>query len=103
MAKTRYSVLDTPDVLLFQLERFQKSGKKITSLMSFPLQLEFHESNFSLAAVINHHGSVSSGHYTACVNKNNQWFSCNDHTVISIDSRNVVTPHSYLLFYVKSK
>jgi len=101
MAKTQYSVLDTPGVLLIQLERFQRSGKKVTQTMTVPFILRFQGFDFSLVAVINHHGSVESGHYTACINGNNQWFSCNDHSVTSIDSGNVASPHNYLLFYIK--
>lgn len=33
-------------------------------------------------AVVNHHGTLESGHYTSYIRlKNDQWFKCDDHVI----------------------
>jgi ubiquitin carboxyl-terminal hydrolase 22/27/51 len=101
-----FSVLDLPDILLIQLSRFEVSANKVLKLkqaVSFPLvNLPFQNSTFNLLSVVNHHGSVNSGHYSAFINENGQWFSCNDHIISVIDSAVVISNDAYLLVYSKS-
>ena len=88
---------------MFHLKRFRStpnSVKKITSSFEFPLaNLQFHGQSYNLAAVVNHHGSVSSGHYTASICCDDQWFLCDDDKVSMIDTRSVVSFNAYLLAY----
>ena len=101
--KKSFAVIELPNVLLLQLKRFRSTGNrvdKITSRFEFPLtNLVFQGQLYNLAAVIYHHGSVSSGHYTASICSNNQWFLCDDEKVSMLDSRSVVTPDAYILTY----
>ena len=103
VSRKTFSVLELPDVLLIHLKRFRStrnSVKKITTSFDFPLtDLQFHGQLYNLAAVVNHLGSVSSGHYTASIFCNDQWFLCDDDKVSMIDSRSVVSSNAYLLAY----
>ena len=104
VAKT-CSILVDPDVLIIQLKRFSWSGTRVTKLadtVHFPLiDLVLHGNVFNLSAVIYHTGSCNSGHYTASVLRNNQWFLVNDSTASCIDSLSVCNNNAYLLFYQK--
>ena len=101
--KKAFAVIELPNVLLLNLKRFRSTGStvvKITSRCEFPMtQLAFQGQLYNLPSVINHHGSVSSGHYTAFVCANNQWFWSDDEKVSPIDSLSVVTPDAYILAY----
>ena len=103
ICKKTSAVLAFPKILLLHLKRFRSTGNrvdKITSRFEFPLSnLAFQGQLYNLQAVINHHGSVSSGHYTAFINTNNQWFLCDDEKVSMVDSQCVVTPDAYILMY----
>ena len=104
MSKT-VSILDDPDVLLIQLERFTSSGgrvRKLKDIVQFPLvDFVVHSIRYNLAAVVNHIGSLSSGHYTAHVLENSQWYLVDDHRSSPVDSHAVCSVDAYLLFYKK--
>ena len=98
-----YSILSLPDILLFQLKRFDNRQSKVCKLMKFPLVgLSFEGQTFQLSSVVYHHGSINSGHYSAALLENDQWFLANDDKVDAIDAHTVVTPDSYLLIYSKT-
>ena len=103
VCKRSLAVIELPNVLLLHLKRFRSTGSrvvKITFRCEFPMtNLDFQGQLYNLTSVINHHGSVSSGHYTAFVCANNQWFLCDDEKVSPIDSLSVVTPDAYILTY----
>ena len=103
ICKKSLAVIEHPSVLLLHLKRFRSTSNrvvKISSHFEFPVtNLAFQGQLYNLRAVINHHGSVSSGHYTAFICSDNHWFSCNDDKVSLIDSRSVVTPDAYILMY----
>ncbi|CAF5046643.1 unnamed protein product, partial [Rotaria magnacalcarata] len=57
-------------------------------------------SNYSLVAVVNHYGSMNSGHYTSFCNDGKQWYYCNDHAIrVAEKSELEHNVHAYLLFY----
>lgn len=63
-----------------------------------------HQSSiYDLYAVCNHHGDMSSGHYTAfCRNPiNGRWYSFDDTRVGEVSSELIVTSDAYILFYAK--
>ncbi len=77
-----------------------KAGKKDTQDINVPFELTIPDTCFiikstasavyTLKSVIIHHGSsFNSGHYTACVKKNNQWYDCNDKTITDISEDDV--------------
>uniref|UniRef100_A0A158PSV7 ubiquitinyl hydrolase 1 n=1 Tax=Brugia timori TaxID=42155 RepID=A0A158PSV7_9BILA len=80
-----------PEVLVIHLKRFtfmgdnwQKNDAYVT-FNTFPLKLQ--SEYFSLYAVVNHRGSLNSGHYTAVVRNQitKQWLLFDDDVVAPID------------------
>ncbi|KAK1346273.1 hypothetical protein QTO34_000127 [Cnephaeus nilssonii] len=85
-----------------RFEHLGKQRRKINTFISFPLELDMtpflastkesrmkdgqpptdcapNENKYSLFAVINHHGTLESGHYTSFIRQQkDQWFSCDD-------------------------
>ncbi|XP_034341545.1 ubiquitin carboxyl-terminal hydrolase 51 [Arvicanthis niloticus] len=114
-----------PIVACFHLKRFEHLGKqrrKINTFISFPLELDMtpflastkesimkgqpltecvpRENKYSLFAVINHHGTLESGHYTSFVRQEkDQWFSCDDAVVTKATMEELLYSEGYLLFY----
>ena len=122
-AKKQLTMKNLPIVCCFHLKRFEQSNKihkKITDHISFPDVLEmspfmtfvnkdsltttssFSSKKYFLFAVVNHHGSLESGHYTSFIRQNeNQWFKCDDHIISKASSNEVMRSEGYLLFYHK--
>jgi ubiquitin carboxyl-terminal hydrolase 22/27/51 len=49
-------------------------------------------SRYSLFAVINHEGSLETGHYTAFIRQQrDQWFKCDDHLITRARLKDVLT------------
>jgi len=120
-----------PLVACFHLKRFEHSTrfhKKISNHVSFPEdldmtpflsrpgcrgdeecptsiampQLSSSQNRYSLYAVVNHHGTLDSGHYTCFIRQNkDQWFKCDDHMITKATSATVLQSEGYLLFYHK--
>ncbi|XP_077921281.1 ubiquitin carboxyl-terminal hydrolase 51 [Halichoerus grypus] len=117
-----------PIVACFHLKRFEHVGKqrrKINTFISFPLELDMtpflastkesrmkevqpptdctsNENKYSLFAVINHHGTLESGHYTSFIRQQkDQWFSCDDAIITKATIEDLLYSEGYLLFYHK--
>ena len=46
---------------------------------------------YSLFAVVNHSGTIESGHYTAFIRQqSNQWFKCDDHLITKASVQEVL-------------
>nr|XP_020009085.1 ubiquitin carboxyl-terminal hydrolase 51-like [Castor canadensis]XP_020009086.1 ubiquitin carboxyl-terminal hydrolase 51-like [Castor canadensis] len=117
-----------PVVACFHLKRFELVGKqrrKINTFVSFPLELDMtpflastkesmmreghpptdcvpNENKYSLFAVINHHGTLESGHYTSFVRQQkDQWFNCDDAVITKATIEDLLYSEVYLLFYHK--
>ena len=105
-SKVQVSPLQLPNILIFHLKRFQWSNNKVSKIVqriNFPISdLLFHGSSYNLSSVINHHGSVRSGHYSTFAKQHQQWFNFNDRVVNVMDASDVVTEHAYVLIYIKS-
>jgi len=119
-AKQRYSYKFGP-ILQIQLKRFGYAGlaKKITSPIKVPEKLIFGkdgidigemEGTYRLKGAVLHHGSTpNSGHYTAVVKYNGQWYLCDDTHVKEIGNNfekakktdSSFDKKAYLLFYEK--
>eukprot|EP00931_Biecheleriopsis_adriatica_P061604 TRINITY_DN37048_c0_g1_i1.p1 TRINITY_DN37048_c0_g1~~TRINITY_DN37048_c0_g1_i1.p1 ORF type:complete len:1368 (+),score=256.41 TRINITY_DN37048_c0_g1_i1:41-4144(+) len=57
---------------------------------------------YKLYGVVNHIGGMGSGHYTASIRSQGQWFCFNDDRVYSISEEDVCSPNAYLLFYARN-
>jgi len=110
-------VLTCGSVVIFHLERFSYSDNiairnpcivdcsddlilPISPSLDNSICISF-RNKYSLVAIINHSGTLSSGHYTAFVKDplSNSWYHCNDKLVTQCAKENVVNNSSYLLFY----
>jgi ubiquitin carboxyl-terminal hydrolase 4/11/15 len=103
----------TPDVLVVLLKRFQYTSaglEKLTVPISFPitdLAIKAGSASYDLYGVVNHFGSLSSGHYTAaCLDQaSGQWAIFNDHQVINVPTETATktltdcAKSCYVLFY----
>jgi len=57
---------------------------------------------YTLFAVVNHIGTIETGHYTAYIRQHrDQWFKCDDHLITKASVRDVLDSEGYLLFYHK--
>uniref|UniRef100_A0A4W5Q538 Ubiquitin carboxyl-terminal hydrolase n=1 Tax=Hucho hucho TaxID=62062 RepID=A0A4W5Q538_9TELE len=117
-----------PIVACFHLKRFEHSAKlrrKIITYVSFPLELDmtpfmasskenrmngqyqqsvdvFNDNKYSLFAVVNHQGTLESGHYTTFIRQHmDQWFKCDDAIITKASNKDVLDSEGYLLFYHK--
>ncbi|XP_055984589.1 ubiquitin carboxyl-terminal hydrolase 27 [Sorex fumeus] len=118
-----------PVVACFHFKRFEHSVKqrrKITTYISFPLELDMtpfmasskesrmngqlqlptnsgnDENKYSLFAVVNHQGTLESGHYTSFIRHHkDQWFKCDDAVITKANIKDVMDSEGYLLFYHK--
>lgn len=119
-----------PIVCCFHLKRFEHTSmarRKIPTYVSFPMELDLSpfmasrrsangkeqkivnddlhiskNNKYSLFAVINHIGSLQSGHYSVFVRQHqDQWFRCNDSVIMKASVQDVLQSEAYLLFYHK--
>jgi len=120
----KMTIVKPPEVLVIQLKRFEydkssKKKEKIEESMKFPvrdlnLSEYLHENvkgksvTYDLFGVINHDGSLSSGHYTAQCCENTFWNDFNDHKVTEISTDKIVRDYQtngmrepYILFYTR--
>ncbi|GAA5806256.1 hypothetical protein HPULCUR_011787 [Helicostylum pulchrum] len=114
-----------PDILLIHLKRFSIDGlfrNKLDTMVKCPIRsldlsgyvpMSITPSPpqdrpsfiYDLYAVSNHYGSLTGGHYTACVRDGytDKWNYFNDSRYSLCDENKVVTKAAYNLFYVRSK
>lgn len=114
-------ILTRPPVLIIKLKRYTNIGQslvKINRLVEYNLHLDVSnvccnnkECKYELNGVINHIGTLNSGHYYSYVKnmfpgKTNEiiigdnWFICNDEKITEIDEDDVLnSKNAYILFY----
>ncbi|MGY8822248.1 MAG: reverse transcriptase domain-containing protein [Pseudomonadales bacterium] len=102
-----------PTYLIFQLNRFKfvnnkasRSFQHVSCQDNISLCSKVDESitfnhQYSLAATINHSGTLESGHYTSYVLKSGKWFHCNDRNTTLIEPQSINMTNTYVLFYKK--
>jgi ubiquitin C-terminal hydrolase len=101
--KKKTIIWNFPEKMVLVLKRYSNKGRnnscvKLNKTLSFNFDKLI---EYKLYAVINHHGSnVNSGHYTANVNVNNQWYLFNDDIVNKIEVQEE-SYSCYILFYDK--
>ena len=100
-----------PQVLIVYLKRFRQDSHgirhKITATVQFPRLLDLttfmtsgKSAKFNLFAVINHAGTISSGHYTAFCKHGTQWYQFDDSRVTTLNENEIVTSGAYVLFFL---
>lgn len=101
-----------PDILIIELKRYTNNNSKLHTLVTTPLiDVDFskyvlgytnEDSIYDLYGTGNHSGNVYGGHYTANIkNMNGKWYSFNDTFINEISDNNIITQHTYCLFYRK--
>ena len=124
-ARKQLTMKNLPIVCCFHLKRFEHSNKvhkKISTHISFPEILDmspfmskptatteskpnmaYNDSKkYFLFAVVNHMGTLESGHYTSFIRLDrDQWFECDDHIISKASLSDVMKSEGYLLFYHK--
>ena len=102
-----------PTILIICLKRYDREFRKLNYLIDFPITtLDMfkyckgftHKSMkkpiYNLYSVINHYGNYFGGHYNAyCNHPDKNWYECDDNSIKKIDTENIVSQHSYCLFY----
>lgn len=99
-ARKQIIIHTTPIYWYISLKRFTYLGKKITSLIHFPLQLSIANNIYTLIAVNNHVGSINNGHYFCYAKRHDEWYIFDDEKVHKINE--VVSQHAYMLLYQKT-
>ncbi|KAL2930555.1 Ubiquitin carboxyl-terminal hydrolase 5 [Bienertia sinuspersici] len=108
-----------PNVLVIHLKRFSYNRSikhKLDTFVNFPiydldlLKYIANKNNldpqlYELYALINHYGSMGSGHYTAHIKllDENRWYSFDDNQISAITEEEVKTNAAYVLFYRRKK
>ena len=103
-----------PNVLIIDLKRWNGHTRKAQMLVTIPLvNADFSKYVkgyspksyvYDLFGVCNHGGGIMGGHYTATIkNANGKWYEINDTLVSEVKEENVISAHSYCLFYRKKK
>jgi ubiquitin carboxyl-terminal hydrolase 22/27/51 len=59
------------------------------------------ENIYDLYGVINHSGSVDTGHYTVYIKHREAWFLFDDHTVTEVSEDVVLFGDAYMCFYAQ--
>ena len=120
--RTKQLTLDVlPNILIIHLKRFDAlKSCKIANPIEFPVDQPLDLGPFifkwrrrdrtssvptphlyELNAVVDHHGDMHKGHYTAFIKDGGQWFHCDDHHVALVNTETVKAAEGYLLFYVR--
>ena len=113
----KLKISQPPNILILSLQRFKKnSNVKNNCFVSFSENLNLSnfidkdcgfegDTNYILYAIINHTGTISSGHYYSYLkisnSKDYNWYEFNDDKVIELGHELNENPYLYSLFYLK--
>ena len=93
-----------PPILIISFQRFKYAtmyNKKISTFIKYPLEnLEINGEKFDLNGIINHYGSLNSGHYTSICKINDKWFCFNDSHINECSKQTAISENAYILLYV---
>ncbi|CAH8828341.1 unnamed protein product [Trichobilharzia szidati] len=103
-----------PTYLIIHLKRFRYehgNWRKQTTNVNFPIESldmssfivgpKLHSSEYALFAVLNHRGTMESGHYTTyCRNiRDGRWYEYDDENVSLLSRNEIQNDNAYILFY----
>ncbi|CAH8481582.1 unnamed protein product [Schistosoma guineensis] len=103
-----------PTYLIIHLKRFRYeygNWRKQTTNVDFPIECldmssfivgpKLHSSEYALYSVLNHRGTMESGHYTTfCRNiRDGRWYEYDDENVSLLDKNEIQNDNAYILFY----
>ena len=58
---------------------------------------------FNLYGVLNHHGTLTGGHYTAYAKHDDDWYLFDDSRIEKVTESKIITKAAYLLFYERQE
>ena len=97
------SIESCPNILIIVFKRFKRvhgRTSKVVLEVHWDDILTLKDSQYRLISTISHHNSILSGHYTANILSNNQWFNCNDRVVSPLPlSRMNVSTDVYMMAF----
>jgi ubiquitin C-terminal hydrolase len=110
---TKTEIYKAPSLLVIVLKRFKAESKvtsKLEHLVRFPTKSldlyrymteSFNEVEYELYAMVEHTGTLDSGHYTASVrnHRSMRWFEFDDTKITEIEESSLVKSSTYMLFY----
>ena len=113
-------VMNSAPILAIQLCRFSNQGgqlvkdetlvsctqSQVGQYLTVPITIEDEVSfinKYSLIATINHSGTLSRGHYWACIKDlhSSCWYSCNDKLVFNVEEGYLNSTTSFILLTAK--
>ena len=118
-AKKQIKLYKMPKYLIIHLKKFEnrvnffnfQNEKKKEDFIKYPINNldlsdfidneEEKKYRYDLYAVIQHHGTINEGHYTAICNINDNWVLYNDSKIYK--TSNPVTNDAYILFYKRNE
>lgn len=90
------------DVRMTQSQLLRKLQAKPTNKRRTNHSISSQDGSYSLQAVIVHHGTADSGHYTTYRLANRRWHHISDEKVRDATEDEVLTSQAYMLFYVNN-
>jgi ubiquitin C-terminal hydrolase len=112
-ASRRIRLLEAPPNLVIQLKRFKLRGaafQRDNATVVIPVELDLTKFflndeqaplKYKLVAVLNHFGSLRSGHYTAFGKREENWFYFNDENVTEREPTLDGSADPYMLYYTR--
>lgn len=99
-----FVIYKTPKYLILHFKRLSYEFgycNKINTYVDFKEECIIKGEQYSLQGICNHiEIAMSSGHYTATVKKNGEWYCFNDACITKVE--NLVKENAYMLFYAKA-
>lgn len=99
-----FVIYKTPKYLILHFKRLSYEFgfcNKINTYVDFKEDCVIKGEQYGLQGICNHiEIAMSSGHYTATVKKNGEWYCFNDACITKVD--NLVKENAYMLFYAKA-
>lgn len=104
-AYKRLYIKSYPKYLIIHLKRFDYTygASKINSHVKMDLNINLKNESFSLRSIVVHMGNVGGGHYINILNKNGEWYVCNDSNISKVKNINNFLNEGYIYLYVKDK
>lgn len=110
-ATKQLTIKTLPIVLCFHLKRFEQNKDhmvKIDTHLDFPFQLDMSPYSqtlskclYNLFCVVEHKGTMESGHYRCYIKQNSKWFLCDDERIYRAQQSEIKSCEAYLLFYIR--
>ena len=104
----KLDIINTPQLLVIQLGRFDMEYQKINHFVNYPLQLRSSHichsdgrlCSYDLIGFIVHDGhSIRHGHYFAFFQSEGIWYRADDTTITTVSRQRVCSLKPYVLFY----